>query len=201
MTSKRSWMMWGSFARKLKVNCRVIVSINNQVRTQLRLQKIILLWEMKFRTSGVLNSRMPFNRITSVYFYVENILSTVIGFSTETEPTGYICCGCSLLTHVRLFATPWIAACHTSLSFTISWSLFKIMSTKSIMPCNHFILCCPLLLLPSIFSNIRVFSNESAICIMWPQYWSFNSNEESFRTDWFDLLAVQRTLKSLRQLL
>ena len=85
--------MWGSFSRKLKVNCRK-TSIKNQVRTQLRLQKIILLWEMEFRTSGVLNTKMPFNRIASVHFYVENILSTVIGFSTETEPMGYICCFC-----------------------------------------------------------------------------------------------------------
>ena len=86
--------MWESFSRKLKVNCRITMSIKNQLRTQLRLQKIILLWETKFRTSGVLNTKMPFNRITSVYFYVENILSTIIGFSRETEPIGYICCCC-----------------------------------------------------------------------------------------------------------
>ena len=88
------------------------------------------------------------------------------------------------------------------------WSLFKLMSTESVMPSNHLILCRPLLLLPSIFPSIRVISNESALCIRWPKYWSFSfsispSNEYSglisFRIDWFDLLAVQGTLKSLLQ--
>ena len=95
-----------------------------------------------------------------------------------------------------------------SLSFTISWSLLKLMSIESIMPSNHLILCCLLLLLPSIFPSSRVFSNESALCIRWPKYWSFSfsispSNEYSglipFRIDWFDLLAVQGTLMSLLQ--
>ena len=94
---------------------------------------------------------------------------------------------------------PWTAACQTSLSFTISPSLLKPMSIKSVRPFNHFILCCPLLLLPSIFPSIRVFSNESVLRIRWPKYWSFSfrispSNEYSglisFRIDWFDLLAV-----------
>ena len=113
-----------------------------------------------------------------------------------------------LLSHVRLFATPWIAARQASLSITISWSLPKLMSIELVMPSNHLILCRPLLLLPSIFPNIRVFSNESALSIRWPKYWSlcFNispSNEHpgliSFRTDWLDLLVVQGTLKSLLQ--
>ena len=104
--------------------------------------------------------------------------------------------------------TPWIAACQASLSFTISWSLFKLMSIQSVMPSNHLILCRPLLLPPSIFPSIRVFSNESALCIRWPKYWSFSfsirpSNEysglNSFRMDWLDLLAVLGTLKSLFQ--
>ena len=95
-----------------------------------------------------------------------------------------------------------------SLSFTNSWSLLKLMSIDLVMPSNHFILCCPLLLLPSIFPSIRVFSNELALHIRWPKYWSFSysispSNEYSglisFRIDWFDLLAVQVTLKSLLQ--
>ena len=103
---------------------------------------------------------------------------------------------------------PWAAACQASLSTTNSWSLHKLMPIKSVMPFNHLILCCPLLLLPSIFSGIRVFSNESALHIRWPKYWSFNlsispSNEYSrlisFKVDWLDLLAVQRTLKSLLQ--
>ena len=110
------------------------------------------------------------------------------------------------LSHVQLFATPWTEACQASLSFTISQNLLKFMSIVFVMPSNHLILCCPLLLLPSIFPSIRVFSNESALRIRRPKYWKFSispSNEYSglisFRTDWFDLLAVQGTLKSLLQ--
>ena len=112
------------------------------------------------------------------------------------------------LSCVQLFATPWTAACQTSLSITNSWSLLKLMSIESMMPFNHLILCRPLLLPPSIFPSIRVFSNESVLHIRWTKYWSFNfsispSNEYSglisFRMDWLDLLAVQRTLKSLLQ--
>ena len=104
--------------------------------------------------------------------------------------------------------TPWNAACQASLSFTISRSFFKLMSIELVMPFNHLILYCPLLLLPSSFPSIRVFSNESALCIRWPKYWSFSfsispsseySGSISFRTDWFDLLVVQGTLKSLLQ--
>ena len=104
--------------------------------------------------------------------------------------------------------TLFIAACQDSLSFTISWSLLKLMSIESVMPSNHLIPCCPLLLWPSVFPSIRVFSNESAVPIRWPEHWSFNfsispSNENSglisIRIDWFDLLAVQGTLKSLLQ--
>ena len=104
-----------------------------------------------------------------------------------------------------VFATLWTAVCQASLSFTIFQSLLKLMSTESVMPSNHLILCRPLLLLPSIFPSIRVFSNESALSIRWPKYWSFSispSNKYSglisFRTDWFDL-AVQGTLRSLLQ--
>ena len=112
------------------------------------------------------------------------------------------------LRYVWLFATPWTAACQTSLSITNSWSLLRLISIESVMPSNHLILCRPLLLLPSIFPSIRVFSNESALCIRWPKYWNFSfsislSNEYSglisFRMDWLDLLAVQGTLKSLLQ--
>ena len=110
--------------------------------------------------------------------------------------------------HVWLFVIPWIAARQASLSITSSWSPLKPMSIVSVMPSNHFILCHPLLLLPSIFPSIRVFSSESALCIRWPKYWSFSfsispSNEHlglvSFRMDWLDLLAVQAALKSLLQ--
>ena len=112
------------------------------------------------------------------------------------------------LSHVQLFATPWTAARQASLSITNSWNLLKLMSIESVMPSNHLILCHPLLLLPSIFPNIRVFSNESALHIRWPKYWSFSfsiipSNEYSvlisFRMDWLDFLAFQGTLKSLLQ--
>ena len=113
-----------------------------------------------------------------------------------------------LLSCVQLFATSWTTARQASLSITNSWSPPKPMSVESVMPSNHLILCRPLLLLPSIFLSIRVFSNESALCIRWPKYWiiSFNispSNEHSglisFRMDWMDLLAVQGTLKNLLQ--
>ena len=109
---------------------------------------------------------------------------------------------------VQLFAIPWTAASQASLSITNSQSLLKVMSIESVMPSNHLIVCCPFLLLPSIFPSIRVFSNESALRIMWPKYWSFSfsmspSNEYSglisLRMDWLDLPAVQGILKSLLQ--
>ena len=111
-----------------------------------------------------------------------------------------------MLSRVQLFANPCTAACQVSLSF-ISQSLLKLMSIESVMTSNHLILCHPPLLLPSIFPSIRVFPDESALCIRWPKYWSFSispSNKYSalisFRIDWFYLLAVQGTLKSLLQL-
>ena len=119
-----------------------------------------------------------------------------------------ITCCCCLLSRVRLFTTQWTAVHQASLSVTISWSLFKFICIESVMLCNHLILCCSLYLLPSIFLSIRVFSDELALCIRWPKYWSFSfsispSNEYSglisFRIDWFYLLAVQGTLKSLLQ--
>ena len=113
-----------------------------------------------------------------------------------------------LLSHVWLFPTPWTVACQVSLSFTISQSLLKLMSIESVVPSNHLILCHPLLPLPSIFPTIGAFSNGSAVHIRWPKDWSFsfsfNTSSEysrliSFTIDWFDLLAVQGTLKSLLQ--
>ena len=111
-----------------------------------------------------------------------------------------------LLSCVQLFATPWTPAHQASLSITNSQSLLRLISIELVMPSNHLILCCSLLLPPSIFPSIRVFSSESALHIRWPKYWSFSispSNEYSgpisFRTDWFDLLVVHRTLKSLLQ--
>ena len=110
---------------------------------------------------------------------------------------------------VRLFATPWPAVYQASLSITNSWILLKVMSIELLMPSNIFVLCCPLLLLPSIFPSIRVFPSESALHIRWPKYWSFSFNISPYneysgliscRMDWLDLLAVQGTLKSLLQL-
>ena len=107
-----------------------------------------------------------------------------------------------------IFPTPWTVACQVSLFITNPWTLLKLMSIKSVISSNHLILCHPLLLLPSIFPSIRVFSNESVLCITWPKYWSFNfsispsnvySGLISFGIDWLDLLAVQETLKSLLQ--
>ena len=117
-------------------------------------------------------------------------------------------CSVQLLSRVQFFVIPWTAARQASLSITNSWSLPKLMSIKSVMPSNHLIFCRPLLLLPSIFPTIRVFSDESALRIRRPKYWSFSfnispSNEHSglisFRIDWLDLLAVQGTLKNLLQ--
>ena len=110
------------------------------------------------------------------------------------------------LSRVRLFVTPWIAACQASLSITNSRSSLRLMSIESVMPSSHLILCCPLFLLPPVPPRIRIFSNESTLRMRWPKYWSFSfsiipSKEHpgliSFRMDWLDLLAVQGTLKSL----
>ena len=128
-------------------------------------------------------------------------------FRHFTEVTKQFSSGHSL-SHVRLFATPWTAACQASLSITNSQSLLKLMSIELVMPSSHLIFCRPLLLLPSIFPRIRVFSNESVLCIRWPKFWRFSfstspSKEDSglisFRMNWLDLLAVQGTLKSLLQ--
>ena len=130
---------------------------------------------------------------------------TLVSHRPCDAPHGLVVAAAQSLSHVWLFVTPWTAA---SLSFTIPPSLCKLMSTESMMPSNHFILCHPLLFLPSICPNIRVFSNESALWSLsrWPKYWSFSfsispsseySGLISFRVDWFDLPAVQGTFKSL----
>ena len=133
------------------------------------------------------------------------LLHVQLGDTVHKDQLG--CC-CHLLSCVQLSVTPWTAACQAHLSITSSQSLLKLLIIKSVIPSNHLILCHPLLLPPSIFPSIRVFSNESVLRIMWPKLWrlSFSispSNEYSglisFRMDWFDLLAVQGTLKSLSQ--
>ena len=132
----------------------------------------------------------------NIVFYFEKRASWIV----------YIFSSVQSLSHVWLFATPWSAARQASLSITNSQRLLKLMSIELVMPSNHLILCRPLILLPSIFPSIRVFSNDSSLCITWPKYWSFGfsispSNEHpgliSFRMNWLDLLAVQGTLKSL----
>ena len=132
------------------------------------------------------------------------LLFSILLFSIYSVQYSYIVV--QSLSSVQLFATPWTAACQASLSLTVSLSLLKLMSIESVRPSNHLILCHPLL--PSVFPSIRVFSNELALCIRWPKYWSFSlnispSNEHpgliSFRMDWLDLLAVQGMLKSLHQ--
>ena len=126
----------------------------------------------------------------------------------QFSPSGVLFSSVQDLSYVRLFVTPWTTACQASLSINNSQSLLKLMSIESVMPSNHLILFRPLLLLPSIFPGIRVFSNESVLCIRWPKYWRFSfnispSNEYSglisFRGDWFDLITVQGSLKSLLQ--
>ena len=127
---------------------------------------------------------------------------------TELYSDTFVCGSVQSLSRVRLFATPWIAARQASLFITNSWRSPKLMCIKSVMPSSHLILWCPLLLLPPIPPSIRVFPNESILCMRWPKYWRFSlsispSNEHpgliSFRMDWLDLLAVQGTHKSLLQ--
>ena len=137
------------------------------------------------------------------YMQLNRIQRKVVGLSNLHIFVAVV----QLLSHVQLFVAPWTAARQAPLSSTISWSLFTLMPIELMMPSNHLILCCSLLLLPSIFPSFKVFSSESALRIRWPKYWSFSfsispSNEYSglisFRIDWFDLLAVQGTLKSLQ---
>ena len=133
----------------------------------------------------------------NIYLYV---LHSLVGKSSHNFSS------VQSLSHVQLFGTPWTTVYQASLSITNSWSLLKLMSIELVMPSNHLNLCRPLLLLPSIFPSIRVFSDESVLCIRWPKYWSislsispFNeySGLISFRIDWFALLTIQGTLKSL----
>ena len=141
-------------------------------------------------------------------FFHDNLVHVCVSYLIKTNPEYlFRLSSVQSLSRVQLFETPWTAARQDSLSITNSWRLLKLMSIESVIPSNHLILCRPLLLLPSIFPSIRVFSSESVLCIRWPKYWSFScnispSNEYSglisFRMDWLDLFAVQGTLKSLQ---
>ena len=140
--------------------------------------------------------------VTTIYFNLTSVIYKTSAVLLSPLFVQFI--SVQSLSHVQLFATSWTAACQASLSITNSWSLVKLMSIESVMPSNHLILCCPLLL-PSIFPSIRVFSNESVLHVTWPDYWSFSfsispsseySGLISFRIDWLDLLAVQGTQES-----
>ena len=147
----------------------------------------------------------------TIYRFIAIPVKVSVAFFTELEQVilqSVVVVVVQSLIRVWLFANPWTAVCQASLSLTISWSLLKPLSIESVILSNHLILCCPFLLLPSIFPSIRVFSNELALLSRWPKHWSFNfnirpSNEysglNSFPMDWFDLLAVQETLKNLLQ--
>ena len=134
-----------------------------------------------------------------LFLPLNNICTTILQLKVN-------CCCCSVAQSCPTLLTPWTTAHQASLSFTISQILLKPMSIEPVMPSKHLVLCHPLLLLPLIFFSIRVFPNELALCIRWPKYWSFSFNISpfneysgliSFRIDWFDLLAVQGTLKGL----
>ena len=175
-----------------------------------------LYWCIIIAQSPFYSLRFTLNALHSMYIFNNCMMVCVLQNSftplnvlshLPTDPSLSPCCGQSL-SLVQLFATVWTAPCQSSLSFTISWNLLKFMSIQSVMPSNHLVLSYPLLLLPSIFHSIRVISKESALCIRWPKYWSFSfsishSNEcsrlISFGIGWFDILAVQGTLRSLLQ--
>ena len=157
---------------------------------------------------GVAKSRTWLSQWTELNWGTELNWSCINLFINISLTVGCFCQSVQLISHVLLFETPWTAAHQTSLSISNSQSLIKLISIKSVMPSNHLILCHPLLLLPTTFPSIRVFSNESVLCIRWPKYWSFSfsissSNEFSglisCRIDWLDLLAVQGNLKSVLQ--
>ena len=164
-------------------------------------------------TAWLLNLAAPLDNLWTNQYSLNNPFSahtrqTPFLLFVMRLPGWYQFSSVQLLSRVRLFATPWTAARQASLSITNSWSLLILMSIELVMPSNHLILCHSILLPPSLFPSIRVFCNESVLRIRWPKYWSFSfsispSSEHpgliSFRMDWLDLLAVQRTLKSLLQ--
>ena len=141
--------------------------------------------------------------------WINSLRDSRLNFISSNIPKSLVLISCiQSLSHVWLSTIPWTAACQASLPITNTQSLLKLMSVELVMPSNHLILCCPLLLLPSFFPSIRIFSSESVLHIRWPKCWSFSfsispsseySGLISFRMDWLDLLAGQGTLKSLLQ--
>ena len=196
---------------QLKSSCRfhsdVAVTIAILYSTELVFKKnIFFLLSSAVKSLSIHSFNYPFMQLTthtnpSVYpnaVFEDGHLAFHQGLEDNVQVCSHRFHSVQSLSHVQIFVTPWTAACQASLSFTISQSLLKLIPIESVRPSNHPILCCPLLLLPSIFPNVRVFSNESALCIRWPKYWSFSfsispSNEysglTSFRMDWLDLLA------------
>ena len=189
-----------------KVN-EVCFSFNNQEHVKINPRHRKLPWkDIKCLSSR--QNYFPFlKKNISCRPYIQSCLFLVVFLQVESHPLLWAeFSSVQSLSRVWLFATPWTAARQASLSITHSQSLPRLMSIESVMSSNRLILCLPLLLLPSIFPNIRIFSNESTLCIRWPKYWSFSfsispSNEHPglipFTINWFDFLAVQRTLKSL----
>ena len=170
-------------------------------RTERSLKTFAITLYSKFVFHAYIQSQQSFHLGSGFLNLIRPTLTALLFFLSQFSSV-------QSLSHVRLFATPWIAACQASLSITNSRSLLKLMSIELVMPSSHLILCRPLLLLPPIPPSIRVFPNESTLLIRWPKYWSFSfsispSNEHpgliSFRMDWLNFLAVQGTLKSLLQ--
>ena len=175
---------------------------------QHHISKVSILWCSAFFIDQISHPYMTTGKTVALtrWTFVGKVMSLLFNMLYRLVITFLPRSSVQSLSHVQLFVTPCTAAHQASLSITNSWSLLKLMSIESAMPSNHLVLCCPLLLLPSIFPSIRVFSNESALRIRWPKYWSFSFNISpsnkysgliSLRIDWFDLLDVQRTFKGL----
>ena len=177
-----------------------IFSFFLKITKQISLVLLNYNWHITFCKYKAYNVCIWYTYILQNYYIVELVNTAIVSHNSVSSVQSP--------SSAQLFVTPWTAAYQASPSITNSWSLLKLVSTESVMPSNHLILCCPLLLLPLIFPSIRVFSNESTLHIRWPKYRSFSfsispSNEYSglisCRIDWFDNLAVQGTLKSLLQ--
>ena len=200
MRFRPSYCLAGASPLHFDVACLSLVGSNILLSMVVQQQVVVL--EFLQEKMSARPSTLP-----SCSIFLFNICTHIIYTCAYIHTYTYMSTCCSLLSRVLLFVTPWTASCQASLSFTVSQNLFKLRSIELVMPSNH-LMFCHHLLLPSIFPRIRVFSNESALCIRWPNYWNFSfsisssnkySGLTSFRIDWFDLPAVQWTLKSLLQ--